>query len=524
MQQKSLYLFFLIAFFFHVTQLHSQGSRASAGTDHPVRIEIPVKSTDESYHILPVNEKDVLLYFKSVETVNDTMTKWYFSLYDNNLRVVWTKSISIKSGMEVRDFCFERDTLNLLLLNAEKSKVITGPEIIVRIDCQAGKFTANRQPLKGNLVPLKFMVYHDVAYFGYNLKSEAAHILTTDLKTGMSSDYPVTVTESTSSMTGLIIDSIDNCLYATVRLQVTRNQSKTELFKLNLSGTVISETEISTISPLWEIKNLQLVVTNPGEILVVATYSSSGRSGKNNLQPGSSGFFTCRVRNGVQTDIRFKNFLELNNFQNVMGEKDMVAIKKKATRKNRSMNDYSTEVNLLVHPLTVHNDQILFLAESYQPEYHPENITEFDFYGRPYINTYNVFDGYRFTSAILAGFDKSGNLKWDNSLEIRNLISPDLNPKVSLYITSSDTMVLCYSSEARIASKIIKEDAVVEKLDFSAMDLMYPEDKMISDTKNYMVKWYGQYFLCYGYQEIKNINASENKKRLVYYFTKIKFE
>ena len=58
-----------------------------------------------------------------------------------------------------------------------------------------------------------------------------------------------------------------------------------------------------------------------------------------------------------------------------------------------------SEMNLLVHPLIVHNGQIIFMGESYMPEYHPENFTEFDFYGRPYINTYNVFDGYRYTSA-----------------------------------------------------------------------------------------------------------------------------
>ena len=109
-------------------------------------------------------------------------------------------------------------------------------------------------------------------------------------------------------------------------------------------------------------------------------------------------------------------------------------------------------------------------------------------------------------------------------MEIRNLISPDLNPKVNVFCSSSDTMVLCYCSEARIASKIIRENDVVEKLDFSTLEQMFPEDKMLSDSKNYMVPWYGPFFLCYGYQEIKNINSSKDKKRLVYYFTKVKFD
>jgi hypothetical protein len=208
----------------------------------------------------------------------------------------------------------------------------------------------------------------------------------------------------------------------------------------------------------------------------------------------------------------------------MFGEKDIAAINKKASKKNQPVNEYVSGVNLLVHPLMVYPDQVIFMGESYVPEYHPENFTEFDFYGRPYINTYNVFDGYRYTSAIIAGFDKTGNLKWDNSMEIRNLISPILISRVNFFCKPSDTIILCYASEARIASKIIKGNQVVEKLDFSALEQMSPEDKMLSDTKNFMVPWYGPFFLCYGYQEIKNINSSENKKRLVYYFTKVRFD
>jgi hypothetical protein len=263
---------------------------------------------------------------------------------------------------------------------------------------------------------------------------------------------------------------------------------------------------------------------NPDDLLVISTYSATGRSGKSSPLTSSSGFFTCRVKNGVQTDIRFKNFLELKNFKNIIQEKELMAIKKKANKKSKPIDDYATEVNLLVHPLIVSNDQIVFVAESYVPEYHSENFTEFDFYGRPYINTYNVFDGYRYTSAMIVGFDRLGNLRWDNSMEIRNLISSELTPKVNVYFSASDTVVLCYSSEGRIASKIIKGNDVVEKLDFSAIEQLNPEDKMLTDSKSFMVPWYGSFFLCYGYQDIKNINSSEDKKRLVFYFTKVKFD
>jgi hypothetical protein len=499
-------------------------SQASLNIDRPVRVEIPAKSTEETYHITPVNTTGVLLYFRSVETLNDSLTKWYFSLYDIDLHPLWIKNIPLRTGMEVRDFYLEKDTLTLLFLAGEKTKGITRTEMMVRLDCKSGKFTGSRHMLNANVVPVKFLVFHDYAFLGYNLKNEPAHIQVVNLKSGNVTDNPLTLPGIISNLTGFIIDTLSSNLYATIRKTISKNHLVSDILKINFSGAMVSETEISTISPLWEIRNPQLILVNPDELLVIATYSAVGRSGKNGSSNGSSGFLTCRVTNGIQTDIRFKNFLELKNFRNIVEEKDLVAIKKKALKKNRPVNDYTPEVTLLVHPVIVHNDQVIFMGESYMPEYHPENFTEFDFYGRPYINTYDVFDGYRYTSAIIAGFDKTGNLIWDNSMEIRNLISPDLNPKVNVFCSSSDTMVLCYSSEARIASKIIRENEVVEKLDFSTMEQMYPEDKMLSDSKNYMVPWYGPFFLCYGYQEIKNINSSEDKKRLVYYFTKVKFD
>jgi len=524
MHKKNIFFLFLFVFLLSGTGTRSQGPQASLSTDRPVRVEIPARSTDETYHIIPVNSTGVLLYFKSVETVNDSLTKWYFSLYDENLHPLWVKSIPVRTGLEARDYYLDKENLTLLFLASEKTKGITAPEMILSLDCKSGKFTGSRHALGGNIIPVKFLVFQNHTYLGYNLKNEPAHIQSVDLESGKIKDYQLTASGTMSNLTGFILDTLTNNIYSTLRKTASKNHFVCDLLKMNFSGGMVWETEISTISPLWEIKNPQIILVNPDELLVIATYSAVERSGKNESFTGSSGFYSCRFRNGVQTDIRFKNFLELKNFRNIIGEKDLVSIRKKALKKNRSINDYAPEINLLVHPLMLYDDQVIFTGETFVPEYHPENFTEFDFYGRPYINTYNVFDGYRYTSAIIAGFDKSGNLKWDNSMEIRNLISTELTPKVNVFCSSFDTMVLCYASEARIASKIIRGDEVVEKLDFSALEQVSPEDKMLSDSKNYMIPWYGPFFICYGYQEIKNINSSENKKRLVFYFTKVRFD
>ena len=108
-------------------------------------------------------------------------------------------------------------------------------------------------------------------------------------------------------------------------------------------------------------------------------------------------------------------------------------------------------------------------------------------------------------------------------MEIRNLVSMELTPKVVIFPAGND-QVLCYLSDGKIGSKIIKENNVVEKLDFASVELLYPEDKLLSEMKGTLIPWYANYFLSYGYQEIKNIALESNNKRLVFYLTKLRFE
>jgi len=111
----------------------------------------------------------------------------------------------------------------------------------------------------------------------------------------------------------------------------------------------------------------------------------------------------------------------------------------------------------------------------------------------------------------------------DNTMEVRNLRAFDLFPRQNIFFSGSRA-ILSYLAEGKIASKIIQENEVSEPLDFTPVGQMNPGDKLVSDSKNRMIPWYDNYFLCYGYQEIKNIALSDNSNRRVFYCTKIRFE
>jgi len=52
----------------------------------------------------------------------------------------------------------------------------------------------------------------------------------------------------------------------------------------------------------------------------------------------------------------------------------------------------------------------------------------------------------------------------------------------------------------------------------------FPQDRISQDENNHIVNWYGDYFLIYGYQKIKNRTLSEQSTRVVFYVNKIAYQ
>jgi len=189
-EKTGFWFFFLVFLLFTTVSSTGQGTQGSPGTDRPVRVEIPARSTEETYHIVPVHQTGVLLYYRSVETLDDTLTKWYFSLYDTDLHPVWVKSLPVRTGLEVRDSYLLKDTLSLLFIAGEKTKGIAENVMIVHLDCKTGKFTGSQSVLNGNVSVVKFLALQERTVMGYNLKNEPAHIRITEKGSGKVSDYP----------------------------------------------------------------------------------------------------------------------------------------------------------------------------------------------------------------------------------------------------------------------------------------------------------------------------------------------
>lgn len=516
--------FILLAAFHFPVEGRSQHENATEIPDKPLRIEIPARSSSETYRTIPCGPDGLILFFRSQEVVDALHVNWYFSFYDTNMQQVWVKSIPL---LNEQDLIFTQpgtDTLGLFFVASGKSRSADHEFELLRIVIRNGTFILNKGMLPANAEVVSFAIRQDRAWLGINIKGQAGTIRNIRLKQGLEKSFSLGQ-GNLISVCWMKPDSTSETVTAVVGRQISKRDHEYYLVRYDTTGIIKTEILIGALTGGRELKQMDMISSQPGEYLLLGIYGdgTGTTSSKNRSAGESTGFFACSIKNNTQKSIQFYNYLELQHANSLLGERDIMNLKKKALKKNKSLGEYSLDVPVLLQGISRFKEQYIIAAEIFSPQYHSENFTDFDYYGRPYTNSYSVFDGYRFANAIVAGFNLEGKLIWDNTLEIINIISHELTSKVVLF-QSGDDHVLCYISDGKIGSKIITENRVVEKLDFAAIDLMYPGDKLISESRGRLVPWYANYFLSSGYHEIKNISLESNNKRLVFYFSKLRFE
>jgi len=257
--------------------------------------------------------------------------------------------------------------------------------------------------------------------------------------------------------------------------------------------------------------------------MIIGTYDNiKGRNSdlKNYFSNEATGFFTANIENNIIDNAVFHNFIEFENLTAYLKADEFRNAKKKATKKGTE--NLSLEYDLLIHDIIVLDSLYYFLAEGYYEEYHTVTNTYYDYYGRPMPMSYSVFDGYRYFNAFISCFDGSGEKIWDNGLEIFNILTMDLRKMVSIYTDNVD-IILSYNHEGKVASKILNKGDVIEGVEYYPLEVLFANDRIMEDNKSIMEHWYNNYFLCYGFQTIRNNSFSEKEKRTVFYINKLVF-
>ena len=204
-----------------------------------------------------------------------------------------------------------------------------------------------------------------------------------------------------------------------------------------------------------------------------------------------------------------------------LSSKTIADLRKKAEKQKKQGGEYSLDYTLILHDVIPFMGNYVLLSEAYYPEYRTVTNMYYDYYGMPIPQTYTVFDGYKYISGIAAAFSPDGQLIWDDGIEIRNIMTFQLVKYMESY-SSQTELAFFYSSENHLYYKMAGSPESDDPLQNISIESKYKGDKLMEDLGSKMIHWYQNYFICFGYQKIKN-NRISGGKRTIFYFNKLAF-
>lgn len=242
----------------------------------------------------------------------------------------------------------------------------------------------------------------------------------------------------------------------------------------------------------------------------------------------SRGLFLASIDPSGMQQLRYYNYGDLENFFNYMTAKREKRVKERIERRKVKGKRTRFNYRFLVHEIVPYNNQYVLLGEAFYPRYLTADRTYYSgffspsaLYQNSLIRDGRIFDGYRYTHAVVMGFDLNGNLLWDNSFEINDVRTFTLEQFVKLEV-QQDRIALLYLFDNELRTKIIKNNEVLEGKSIEPMKTLSENEFVKQDGTDFnkLDYWYSDFFYAYGVQEINN---PQTGKRRVFFVNKISY-
>jgi hypothetical protein len=511
------------------------------------RVEIESKVKSDNYQIVAVGEKGVVVFSESKEKVKIGKVKsqlWSVTLYDIDFKEIWSRDVSIAKGLDLGEYKTDGDNLYLTFdeSNAKKSRFQVlrigldeghvntlsseGPNAVMsELSINNGNvfYGGGTRPTKGQLMKRIMLNYCGCfipMMFGYlNIPTSPLLYYCDFSKGNITGIHPKkkeymsveAINTLKSGETEVLVQERGEKKRTSKglksRIYASDGKFKREYLIKSKAGNILSEGSVSSN------KNNKFIIGTYKKYLDKDSkkkFKIIGRGGDNGM------YFAKFDTKGKQKMIKFYDFSKFYGFEDFVSDKTLKKVKKKEKKK-----EVLFGYNLLVHDPVYKGNEMILVSEAYYAEYHTEYYTTTDANGRTVTKSRQVFDGYRTTHGLIASFSLDGELLWSSTFKV-NTLSFTLKERIRVLPSSAGT-TLAFNYGGTIYSKIIKGDKVLD-VSSTAVETSFGTDKVKKNYKSDMDYWYGNYYIAYGYQKIKQEKGAKKtgkKKRTVFYFNKI---
>ncbi len=533
--------FFLISLFMGVFPLNAQEA---------IGLNLKLDDRPGNFKLIPFAENMVINIFSERKADEKDMLQWHIALYDAGLKNIWKKQLPVKEFWKLVDF---QITDSLLFLFFSRNIDQNYQELLFfRFNGYTGThdYALAKPEMRSNITLMKALDNNTIFLGGHTRRSSMQNCYHSCSKLAliplivglMPTDQQAVLLKLDFENAELQLCKYESAPYGNVRsMELVKSQKKVrflveEVHKNNQQRLVMltyeksgQQTNRTVLESDEKDRNLLSGVIssiNAEKQIVIGTYNNSGakaaRKAANAFMRSASGLYFASFENGRQRGIYYYNFTDFDNFIKGMNPKMASKVLKRKKRKEAQGKELTFEYQFLFHDLLQKDNQLIALIEAYYPSYHTEYYTSIDYYGRPVSYSREVFDGYQYTSAILAGFDLNGKLLWNHSLDMSEILTFDLRKRIRLMISGDNSLIMVYVHRGKIITKTINQNNIVEDTEeIELTEIAIPKNvKIIQDD---IIYWYQNYFLTY---ELKRIKDIKKKNKYDYHISvaKIKYQ
>ncbi|NJN27921.1 MAG: hypothetical protein HC819_19085 [Cyclobacteriaceae bacterium] len=500
---KTLVVIFIIVSFFC--------KEASGQLQQPGRIEIALGEEDEDFDVVPAGDRGILLYRQVTNRETRMELKYQVILVDTTLHIAWENHYYINLRYILRGYEYFGNYFYLLFQrNTENLKADL---FVVRIDLNtqiAETFLIEREYA---MELTEFEVIGNTLLFGGN-SNNLPTIVCYEFGRSQPKVLPGFY-EDRTQIQHLEINDRLRTFNVLTNFRTNDGSRSLSLKSFDEAGEIIKNI---SLQPSEE-RSLLFGRTMPLDRqtdLIVGTYARK-RSDM------SRGIFIARVSQDGEQVINYYNYADLKNFFSYMKARRQRKIEERISRRKIKGKKNKFNYRLLVHDVVEHDGRYIMVGEAFYPKY--TQASYYNAYGSNYYGNTNYFDGYKYTHAVVFGFDRRGRLVWDNSFEINDVVSYNLDQYVHIS-GKGDELALVYIYENEIRTKIIEGNEVLEGKTFNELKLSFEDDMVNNNESDYggLEKWYDGNLFVYGVQKIKNErDEGVRLSRTVFFINKLRY-
>ncbi|WP_375578113.1 hypothetical protein ABWH96_13835 [Marivirga tractuosa] len=484
----------------------------------PLRYEIEIDNFNDDYYIVSAKEDGLFLFKELEEKTDNNEYIWEIIRLDTSLQEINRQEVIIDDKFSFKGYSYDNGKFVMLF---QEGYEYAKDMLFLTFSLNGDAFQSY---VYENLVPIKlteFEVKNDAVVFGGNVNMRTVVMMynfTAKKGVVLPGFY-----NDRSTLLQIVTKTDDEWVRIITSDRLASKRYGITIRAFNTMGERIFTESLEAKEDL-SLTDGRVVNSSEGGNLLAGTYSIKRRT------ETSRGIYIADFERENQEKIRYYNYANLENFFNYMKERRKNRIMKRIARKKIKGKKLKFSYRLFVQDIVKQDDQNILIGEAYFPTYSNRSSG----YGYsaytydPFLSNRSsqVFDGYKYTHAVIIAFDNDGKLLWDNSFEVNDLKSFQLEEHIHLaFLENEIVMLYLYNQELKI--KVIKGSEIVEGKFTESLKLMYESDEMKSNSEELegLEQWYGNNFYAYGVNKVKNMKDENIKlNRKVFFINKIVVE